>query len=239
MSNILQLTWRHLQTFHPAFCYVCIIAFCFYGSLVPFNNVASDFLQLRYYPDDAVTSSYVMSIPDTLAIFLVPFMGTLVDRYGYKLHCLTIGGICMIFGHFLLAFTPFSPKLALCFNGIANSTLLVLWPWIPLLVDEPYWATAYGIVTMCMNAAYAFVPLVIAHAIALDATYTTAEIIFVMLTSIGTLFCLFLTSWNAIENLRLNEPERSATPIEHRFPLLSDDALQLTENIRHPYDHEP
>jgi MFS family permease len=210
IANVFSTTYQHVQTFHPAFGVVCAIAFCFYGALIPFNNIASDFLQYKYYPDDGFTASFVMSIPDTLSIFLVPFVGCLVDKYGQKLRFLTIGGICMTLGHFLLGFTLISPKIALCFNGISNSGLVVLWSWIPNLVEEPCWATAYGIVTICINAAYTLVPLLVAHSLSLDPTYRSSQSLFMLLTCIGTMFCLMLRRWNHQENLGLNASEEDS-----------------------------
>jgi MFS family permease len=231
-----------LQTFHPAFALVCIIAFCFYGSLIPFNNIASDFLQYKYYAQDPHTAAYVMSIPDTLAIFLVPFLGSIVDRYGHKVKFLILGGICMCFGHYLLAFTSESPKLALWFNGIANSTLMVLWPWIPNLVEEPYWGSAYGIVTVCTNAAFTFVPFAIAHSLNSDPTYQSSEVLFIVLTGIGTLFCLLLARWNQQDNLGLDASERVSSIKHSSAQSLSPPSppIELGQNLPfQPSSREP
>ena len=220
-----------MQTFHPAFAVVCIIAFCFYGALVPFNNIASDFLQYKYYGPESSTSAYVMSIPDTLAIFLVPILGNIVDRYGYKLKFLTFGGTCMTMGHYMLGFTSTSPKIALLFNGIANSTLLVLWPWIPNLVDEPYWGTAFGIVTICVNFAFTLIPFLVAHSLYLDPSYESAEFIFILLTAVGTIFCLLLQRWNRQDKLGLDASEKVATIIHSNTSHQSFRPIELSPNL--------
>ncbi|KAF9964046.1 hypothetical protein BGZ70_007003 [Mortierella alpina] len=53
-----------------------------YGTVVPFNNIASDFLQSKWYPGNPRKAAAVMGIPDTLGAVLVPGFGMLVDRYG-------------------------------------------------------------------------------------------------------------------------------------------------------------
>jgi MFS family permease len=205
---LLKNTGPILATYHPAFWLVCIVCFTYYGALVPFNNIASDFLRNKWFGDDVFKTGLVMSIPDTVAIILVPIFGSFVDRYGHKLTLMTLGGVMMTCGHFLLGTTYLNPIVPLCMNGIANSTLMVLWPCIPLLVPEIYWASAYGIMTMCVNASYTFIPFGVAALTTMDPSYYSVEMYFMSLTFFGTFISVVLTRTDHQLKLGLNISER-------------------------------
>lgn len=206
--ELIKNTLYIISTYHPAFWLVCIVCFTYYGALVPFNNIASDLLRRKWYGDDTFKTGLVMSIPDTVAIFLVPIIGSFVDRFGHKVTIMTIGGMLMTIGHFIIGTTTIEPIFPLCFNGIANSTLLVLWPCIPLLVEEIYWASAYGILTMCINASYTFIPFGVAALTTMDPTYYAVEMYFVILTFFGTFTSVVLARSDKRLSLGLNTSER-------------------------------
>lgn len=42
------------------FWFICIICILLYGTVVPFNNIASDFLMSKWYPGDTETAGAVM-----------------------------------------------------------------------------------------------------------------------------------------------------------------------------------
>ena len=42
------------------FWFICIICILLYGTVVPFNNIASDFLMSKWYPGDTETAGTVM-----------------------------------------------------------------------------------------------------------------------------------------------------------------------------------
>lgn len=199
-----------VQSYHPAFWLVCIVCFTYYGAIVPFNNIAADVLRSKWYGDDTFKTGLVMSIPDTVAIFLVPLIGSLVDRVGYKVTVMTLGGLLMTLGHFLLGTTQLSPIFPLCLNGIANSTLLAIWPCVPLLVPERYWASAYGFITVCVNASYTFVPLGAAALVSMDPSFYSVEMYFMLLTLFGTFISVVLARMNAQQKLGLNDGEGHA-----------------------------
>lgn len=196
-----------VQSYHPAFWLVCVVCFTYYGAIVPFNNIAADVLRSKWYGDDTFKTGLVMSIPDTVAIFLVPLVGSFVDHLGHRVTVMTLGGLLMALGHFLLGTTTLSPIFPLSLNGIANSTLLAIWPCVPLLVPERYWASAYGFITVCVNASYTFVPLGVAALVSRDPSFYSVEMYLMSLTLFGMFISLVLARMNANKRLGLNDGE--------------------------------
>ncbi len=50
---------------------LCLICVSLYGTVIPFNNIAQDFLQSKYGLSNE-SAGVVMSVPDTISAFLVP-----------------------------------------------------------------------------------------------------------------------------------------------------------------------
>lgn len=52
--------FRAMRIFPRSFWLICIICILLYGTVVPFNNIASDFLMSKWYPNDTETAGIVM-----------------------------------------------------------------------------------------------------------------------------------------------------------------------------------
>lgn len=84
-----------------------------------------------------------MSVPDSLAAVLVPFLGIFVDKYGYRTWFLIFGAACIAGVHLALgAFRPESPIPALVVLGTAYAVSSTFWSCIPILVSDEQLATA-------------------------------------------------------------------------------------------------
>lgn len=121
--------WDDVRFFPLTFWLLCALTVLLYGTVVPFNNIASDFLQSKWYPGNPRKATAVMGIPDTLGAILVPAFGIVVDRYGGRASTLIASAFIMIIVHSTLAFTTLSPIYAFTLLGIAYTMYgVALWP---------------------------------------------------------------------------------------------------------------
>jgi len=121
--------WSDLKYFPSTFWLLCALTVLLYGTVVPFNNIASDFLQSKWYPGNPRRATAVMGIPDTLGAILVPGFGLVVDRYGGRASVLIASAFIMVVVHLTLGFTILSPVYAFSLLGIAYSMYgVALWP---------------------------------------------------------------------------------------------------------------
>jgi hypothetical protein len=128
--------WNDLKFFPSTFWLLCVLTVLLYGTVVPFNNVASDFLQSKWYPGNPRRATAVMGIPDTLGAILVPGFGIVVDRYGGRASALIASAFIMVIVHLTLGFTMLSPVYAFTLLGIAYSVYgVALWPSIAWYVN--------------------------------------------------------------------------------------------------------
>lgn len=152
-----------------------------------------------------------MSIPDTLSIFLVPLIGSVVDKYGYKAKLITLGGFGLLFGHLLFICkinnVNFSPAIPLMFLGFGNSSMLAFWPCVPLLVSEAYIATAYGLLTVFSNFSFTLFPLIVAWLAGRDVKYGECEAFFAIIALFGTVLSGHLEQSSFTYGIDLNSPE--------------------------------
>ena len=124
-----QSWWNELKVFPLTFWLICALTVLLYGTVVPFNNIASDFLQSKWYPGNPRKAAAVMGIPDTLGAVLVPGFGMLVDRYGSRASTLIASAFIMVIVHSTLGFTTWSPVYAFTLLGVAYSMYgVALWP---------------------------------------------------------------------------------------------------------------
>ena len=191
---------------HPAFYFLLFLTFLSYGAVLCFNTVASAYLQERYFLDDILRANWAMSIPDTAAIFMVPLVGFVVDRSGWKLATIILGQAALGLGHIWLALSksPSSPFGALFTLGIGYSTLLAIWSCVPYLVGLKRQATAYGSLASSTNLSSTLLPIFVATFVNADKTYLLAGIFFSLLGASGLLICLKVSAMNASESLLLN-----------------------------------
>ncbi|KAJ3412975.1 hypothetical protein HDV05_008690 [Chytridiales sp. JEL 0842] len=126
-----------ILSFPFSFWLVCSICILLYGTVIPFNNIVSDFLMSKWYPNDTETAGLVMSIPDTLSAFLVPICGIIVDKYGHRATVLLFCAIVIACVHLTLGLTMLTPVIPLVFLGISYSLYgVALWPSIATIIQH-------------------------------------------------------------------------------------------------------
>jgi hypothetical protein len=180
--------------------------------MIPYNNVASDYLQsTRYFRGNVVDANMAMSIPDTLAMFLVPTLGIWLDRRGKKVSLMVAGAATFLVGHTILALGRgrFVAVSALLTLGFAYGTLLSFWACVPALVHGSRHSTAYGILTSACNLAVTLIsPLAVAPIIAADSSYRLCGLFFAGLGGIAVALSLLIAGINKKRRLGLNVPVR-------------------------------
>ena len=83
-----------------------------------------------------------MSMPYIVAAGLSPLLGKLVDQYGYRATVAAMAPVCLLVVHAVLAATDVSPLGVLVMQGGAYAAFAaVIWPSIPLIVEEKYIGT--------------------------------------------------------------------------------------------------
>jgi nitrate/nitrite transporter NarK len=102
-----------------SFWMVCSMCIVLYGTVVPFNTIASDFLISKYYPNDIAMAGFVMSIPDFLSSIVVPVFGFIVDNYGQRITWLFICSFLIALSHSFLALTTITPIPFFVMLGVA------------------------------------------------------------------------------------------------------------------------
>lgn len=174
--------------------------------MVPYNNVASDYLETRYFRERPVDANAAMSIPDTVSMLLIPILGFYVDRTGGRVNVILMGSLALIAGHWLLA-TGVSRAcaiVALFILGFGYSSLLSFWACVPALVRVAQHSTAYGILTTACNLSVALIPILVAPIISADPTYSACGHFFALLATVALLLALYLASVNVQKRLGLN-----------------------------------
>ncbi|RUS27622.1 major facilitator superfamily domain-containing protein [Jimgerdemannia flammicorona] len=170
-----------------SFWLLCAITILLYGTVIPFNNIASDFLQSKWFHDDALLATRIMSIPDTVGAILVPIFGFLVDRHGRRASILVVCAALIVTVHLLLGLTDLHPIYAFLMLGLAYSAYgCALWPSIARVVTgERRLGLAYGIATAFLNTALTIVPTIVATIRLIGGTFLPVEFFFVGMAGMG------------------------------------------------------
>ncbi|TPX50008.1 hypothetical protein SeLEV6574_g01162 [Synchytrium endobioticum] len=226
---------------------VCLICVLLYGTVVPFNNIVSDFLQSKWFPGDAVMAGNLMCIPDTMSAVLVPICGLLVDKYGHRASLLIICALVIAAVHFLLGLTMINPVIPLIFLGFSYSMYgVAIWPSIATIIqheEEVYHqshmlepdlkllGTAYGLSTSALNMALTVFPLISAQVRVWGGSFVMVEIFFASLAVGGAAASAVLYFVDARHGGVLEKPELIADePDDEEAPLLSNSIWYNSES---------
>jgi nitrate/nitrite transporter NarK len=176
------------------FCFwvICLVMILSYGTVIPFNTIHSAFLQDRFGMDPVVAAG-IMAIPDTISMFLTPFTGIFVDKFGYRLHVLLVCMIALGTVHVTLGFLQGSaliPIMPLLILGICYSLLLLFWPIFAMIVPREILSSSMGISSCVLNFALTLFPNIVAALITFDRSYRVLELFFVGCAFSGSICCL-------------------------------------------------
>lgn len=190
------ITLKDSLNFPTSFWLLCTSSILLYATVIPFNTIHSAFLQTKWYDGNPKEAAQVMAIPDLISAIFVPFVGTLVDKYGKRTKILCFCAFVMALCHYILGTATItslsSPIPCLILLGFAYALLLIYWPCISLVVEEKYLATAIGIATASSNASLTVFPIIVARLIVDDKSYYSTEMFFVGCCVLGGVCCIWL-----------------------------------------------
>ncbi|KAF9429552.1 hypothetical protein BGZ94_010322 [Podila epigama] len=190
--------WEDSQFFPLTFWLICALTVLLYGTVVPFNNIASDFLQSKWYPGNPRKAAAVMGIPDTIGAILVPAFGIVVDRYGGRASTLIASAFIMIVVHSTLAMTTLSPIFSFTLLGIAYSIVVT---------SELHLGKGYGISSSFLNISLTLVPLIVATIRVNSEDFQPVEMFFIGMGICGVLVGFALRHFDNLDGGALEHPE--------------------------------
>ena len=119
-----------------------------YGCVEPWMKIGGSFMQSVFGFGHA-KANYFLTLPYLTSAILTPFIGYLVDRFGYRCHLLLISAILLTIIHYLFMegfINEYLNAVSLIIIGIAYSIFCgVIWPSFAIVVNPKTLGTAYGI----------------------------------------------------------------------------------------------
>lgn len=162
------------------------------------NNCATNLYCSRLNSAES-QASVIMSIPYIISACLSPPLGYAIDLYGFRAVIAAIAPAILILVHLLLGITKINPVGPLVGQGLAYTGFVsVLWPAVPLVVEERETGLAFGIVTSGQNLATAVIPLIAASIYTdnNDHYCPGVELLFVALAAVGFVVGLYLNIYD-------------------------------------------
>jgi len=146
-----RIVWSDLWRFDRSFWYIVLLCVTFYSVILPFRSTFAIKYFQHHFGLSLEAASTMNSHVFFAAIFATPLFGWIVDRVGRRALFMVVGSLLLP-----LCFVLLGSKANLWFAtvlfGISFSLVpAVLWPAIPLLVEERRLGTAFGLMTMLQN----------------------------------------------------------------------------------------
>ncbi|KAJ3361622.1 hypothetical protein HDU91_003831 [Kappamyces sp. JEL0680] len=208
---------RHLPA---SFWILCVLCILLYGTVIPFNATASDFLMSKWYHGDIETAGVIMryvcladgSIPDLISFFIVPCFGYIIDTWGHRISWLLVCSLMIGTSHMVMGLSRVSPVPSMIMLGLAYAIYgVVLWPSIATAVqyhekelqeeseegaDAPppvkLLGTAFGLSVSFLNTALTAIPLIAAQIRIQSQTFIAVELFYSSLAFLGFVSSLIL-----------------------------------------------
>jgi len=215
-----------VKVFSKSYWYVTILCVTFYSAIFPFTALSTDFFHDKYGLPLTVPSGggffyqafyNIIHMFDTAggtttiiiaaSMFLAPFAGSLVDRIGKRATLMTYGSILMVIAYLVMAFTNIPPKYPMMVLGAAFVLVpAAMWPSIPLIVEERFQGSAYGLMTMVQNLGLALFPFLNGKLRDITQSYTASMVMFACLGFVGFIFAYLLKKADAEAGGVLEKP---------------------------------
>ena len=155
-----------LKSFNVLFWLISFICIMLYGSVLPFNYIATGFFlstTLHALPERTARekAGVFMGIPFFISAIMVPIFGYIIDKHGKRAFLTLLSGIlCVISFMCLYLFYPVFPLILL---GVTYSLFAaVIWPSISIVVNQSDIGFAYGVTTALQNMGMAVNPVIVA-----------------------------------------------------------------------------
>ena len=162
-----QISWKDVKSFNKLYWLILLNCALFSGSYYTFIDNANEILVKRFgYNTD--TAGLMITIIFVIGIMWTPIFGKLVDVFGKRGIIMLISCILIIGAHILIAFLndTTSPNylilIPLVMLGFFFSTYsVVIWPSLPLVVEQKMVGKAFGMVTVFQNCMLAAAPAIV------------------------------------------------------------------------------
>ena len=201
-DSIVSKNCKKIRSFPFRFWLMCVSCVVVYGTVLPFNNVASALIiekficrgpccgphmkQCHRAVNAEAKASYIMGIPFTISAFLTPVVGGVVDYCGGHAFITTSAAVILFGVHMTIRMSSKIPYVPLVFQGIAYSMYAsALWPAIGAIVPLADNGVAYGFTTAVQNTGLAALPMLVAYLRSSFGSYNSVEVLFIGLSIVG------------------------------------------------------
>jgi nitrate/nitrite transporter NarK len=180
---------------------LCVTLVFLYGTVVPFNTIANDFL-IKKYSTDTKTAGFIMSLPDLISSFLVPVFGTVADLVGYRISLLFACSVMLTISHLSLGLTDLAPIPFFIMLGVAYAMYgVIIWPSIGMVIireenrieqntqqRKKLVGFAFGVSSSLLNTMLTVLPIIVANVI-VASSYIYVELLFALIGFLGVIAC--------------------------------------------------
>ncbi|KAJ1970942.1 hypothetical protein H4R34_005900, partial [Dimargaris verticillata] len=111
---------RHVLILPTVYWLIVTQSFVLGSGWTTFLHISSELVKLRFHLEDAWAAWYA-SVSQFLPVFLVPFLGLLIDRRGHRATALLVAGILFVISVLLLGFTQLFPVIGMFIFSISLS----------------------------------------------------------------------------------------------------------------------
>jgi MFS family permease len=233
--------------FQGLFWVLCLSCVSVYCAVLPFNNIASDFISYKWLvkPGERPTPATEKHANNLMAIIylvsgvLSPVMGGVIDRIGMRAVVATGAAGLVAAVHAVMGLSTLYPLVPLILLGVAYSFYAAaLWPSVAYVVDEKSTGTAYGVITAVQNIGLASVPLIVSAFNPTSADgYTGIELMFAGFGGLGVVCGIVMNVMDMRGKGALNKVHTQVDPdSEHTLmsPTLLNETPTAIRDMRKP-----
>ncbi|XP_030072155.1 lysosomal dipeptide transporter MFSD1 [Microcaecilia unicolor] len=157
---------------------IFLICVCYYVAIFPFIGLGKVFFMGKFQLSSEEASA-INSIVYIISAPLSPVFGFLVDKFGKNVIWVLCAVAATLAAHVMLAYTFWTPWLAMSLMGISYSLLAcALWPMVAFVVPEHQLGTAYGFMQSIQNLGLGIIAIA-AGAIMDSRGYLFLEVFFI------------------------------------------------------------
>lgn len=160
--------WRQLKSMRRLFWILLLLCCLYYGSFNTFLDNLNDLLVQRF-GFNVKNAGSIMAIIFLGAAFFTPAFGIMIDKWGKRVIFLQLNAFVLILTYCYVAFLNDSRDgnpvwwVAVGFLGMSffyAAYGAVIWPSLPLVIEERVVGTAFGITLCWLNVIQAIIPVI-------------------------------------------------------------------------------